>query len=57
MWQRGQRGREERRVRMFLKFCGLEDWVNISATHKGRGNRRESVLWGKDGKFALIFCI
>lgn len=46
-------GREERGVGM-LKFFDLDDWVNVSTTHKGRDNRRESLLWGKD-RFALAF--
>lgn len=47
-------GREERGVRM-LKFFDLDDWVNVSTTHKGRDNRREGLLWGKDDRFALTF--
>lgn len=38
-----------------LKFFDLDDWVNVSTTHKGRDNRRESLLWGKDDRFALTF--
>lgn len=57
MWYRGQKGRGERGVRMFLNIFGLEDWVNVSATHKGRDNRRYSLLWGTDGKSILTFCI
>lgn len=47
-------GREERGVRM-LKFFDLDDWVNVSTTHKARDNRRGSLLWGKDDRFALTF--
>lgn len=42
---------------MFLSIFGLEDQVNISATHKGRDDRRYSLLWGTDDKYILTFYI
>lgn len=35
-------GREERS--QDVKIFDLDDWVNVSTTHKGRDNRREGLL-------------
>lgn len=48
-WGRREKGQD-------VKIFGLEDQVNVTVTHKGRDNIRESLLWGKD-KFFLTFCI